>query len=513
MKWHIASIKSDNIVDTLLENREIKDKGDFLNPASPSEIRLDHLSKPINRIKKAIAQGEKIVVYGDYDADGICATAIVWETLHKLKANVLPFIPKREKEGYGLSKEGIDQIDATLIISVDSGISAHEAVDYAKSKNIDVIILDHHEKPPILPKAFAIVHTSELCASGIAYVFCKELGNEVLELAAIATITDLMPLKGKNRSIVKYGLEALNKTTRVGLLALFQVAGIEKIGTYEVGYMIGPRINASGRIDSALLGLRLLCTKDKVKAQEFARQIDQINKDRQQLLEDQVSHALLLTVSNNEKIIIIDDSSYHQGIIGLIAGKLTEKNHLPSIVIAKGEKTSKASARSIVGFNIIEAIREHEGLLINSGGHPLAAGFTIETEKIELFRDKIIKSSKTKITTEMLERVLEIDMELDPDLLTIDLFLKLQTLAPFGFGNPEPVFASEMTVQDLRSVGREGKHLKFKVNGLDAIAFGQGSRLMEFKIGDKVKLAYTLDLNFWNNRQNLQLKIKDIVLG
>lgn len=507
-------------MEILLKNRGITDREQFLNPQKDIHVDLGNLKKPLARINKAIKNKEKIVVYGDYDADGICGTAIMWEALQSKGAIVLPFIPHREKDGYGLSVEGIDQVDATLIITVDSGIMAHDAVSYANKKGIDVIILDHHEKPKKLPKAYAIIHTTELCAAGIAYIVAKEFGSDGLELAAIATITDLIPLIGPNRSIVKFGLEALNKTTRPGLKALFDIAGIEKVGTYEVGYMIGPRLNASGRIDSALTGLRLLCTKNKEKALDYAKDLDRINRDRQTMLEEQVQHALLLSLANTQKIIVIEHESYHQGIIGLIAGKITEKYYLPSIVIAKGAEISKASARSISGFNIIEAIRETEKLLINAGGHPMAAGFTIENFQISNFKLQISKIAAEKITTEMLEKVLRVDCELDIKDATMDLFAEITQMAPFGLGNPEPVFSSVVTVQDLRTVGAEGKHLKLRLipseaegsSTMDAIAFGKGELAQEIKIGDQIKIAYNLDLNTFNGRQTLQLKIKDIVL-
>lgn len=526
MKWNIVSEKTGDIVETLLKNRDIKNREEFLNPTNPasltpSSVGIDpkQVKKAISRINTAIKNKESIVVYGDYDADGMCSTAIVWETLKDLGAKIMPFIPLREKEGYGLSIDGIDSILADqkydnpkLIISVDSGIVANEAVDYAKSKNIDVIILDHHEKPEKVPSAYAIVHTTELCAAGISYIFCKEIGSPPLELASIATVTDLMPLIGPNRSIVKYGLKELNQTTRPGLRALFDLADIEKVGTYEIGYMIGPRLNASGRIESALTGLRLLCTTIKEKAMEYAKDLDRINRDRQTMLEEQVQHAMLLTITNTERIIIAEHESYHQGVIGLIAGKLTEKYYLPSIVIAKGETISKASARSISGFNIIEAIRGGEKLLINAGGHPMAAGFSIENLQIETFKNLITKVASEKITGEMLERTLKVDMRLNIKHLTLNLYEEIQQMAPFGIGNPEPVFASEVTIQDIRTVGAEGKHLKLKLENFDAIAFGKGDIARDLKIGNKVKIAYTLDLNTWNNRQNLQLKIKDIVL-
>ncbi|MCL4390283.1 MAG: single-stranded-DNA-specific exonuclease RecJ [Patescibacteria group bacterium] len=516
MKWNILNSKG-KILDILLTNRKIKNKNEFLNPPFP-EFKLP-LVKAIARIKKAIKNEEKIVVYGDYDADGICATAIMWEALNSLGAKALPFIPQREKEGYGLSIEGIKSLEAKLIIVVDSGIVANAAVDYANKLGIDVIILDHHEKPRKLPKAFAIIHTTELCASGIAYFVARSLVTRTynlepfLELATIATITDLMPLTGVNRSIVKYGLEALNKTTRPGLKALFEIAGIEHVGPYEVGYLIGPRLNASGRIESGLSALRLLCTKNADKTRQLATLLNKTNKDRQTMVEEQTQHALQATnyqLKANESLIVISHESYHQGVIGLIAGKLVEKYYRPAIVIAKGETVSKASARSIAGFNIIEAIRAFENLLINAGGHPMAAGFTIETAQIENFKLKIENLARDKISEEMLQKTLRVDCRLDLQAINMNLYDDLARLAPFGIGNPEPVFASQGTIQNLRTVGADGKHLKLAVDGFDAIAFNQGPLAAKLKVGQEISLAYCLALDTFNGNHKLQLKIKDI---
>jgi single-stranded-DNA-specific exonuclease len=415
---------------------------------------------------------------------------------------------------------------------VDNGITAHEAVNFANSKKIDVIILDHHQKPASLsggpkklPKAKAIIWTDKLCASGIAYFVAKtsvstmnyelRATNSWLELAAIATITDLLPLTGINRSIVKYGLESLNQTSRVGLKALFEAAGIEKITPYEIGYMIGPRLNASGRIDSALTALRLLCTHNKEKAREYVQILNQLNKERQEMTEEMTIHAKQKVESRKqkEKIIIIDHESYHQGVIGLVAGKLVDQFYLPAIVIAKGQEVSKASARSIFGFNIIEAIRSCESLLINAGGHPMAAGFSLKTGMISDFKHQINQIASDQISEEMLKKTLKIDCELD--LATTDLsalYFQLSALQPYGMGNPEPVFASSGIIQNLRTVGAEGKHLKLAIDDFDAIFFNGGHFLPQLKIGQKIKLAYSLALDTFNGNNKLQLKVRDLQL-
>jgi len=513
--------EGENIIELLLKNRGIKDKDNFLNPPPPkSPLKIP--VKAIKRVELAVKNQEPVIVYGDYDVDGICATAIVWETLNKMGAKVLPFIPRRENEGYGLSIAGIDNIDTQtkLIITVDSGIVAHEAVAYAKKKGIDVIILDHHEKPKALPKAYAIIHTDKLCAAGIAYFFSCVIASEarqsLLELAAIATVCDMMPLTGVNRSIVKHGLKSLNETNRPGLKALYDVAGIKTVGVYEIGYMIGPRLNAAGRIDSALTALRLLCTKDIAKAQEWARQLNDINKERQAMVEESVTHAHQAVSSQQlavrEKIIVIEHESYHPGIIGLIAGKLTEKYYLPSIVISKKDGVSRASARSISGFNIIEAIRTTEKLLINAGGHPAAAGFTIETTNISDFKLQIIEYAKLKLTDNLLEKTLRVDCKIDIKNVNHSLFTALCTLEPYGMGNPQPVFCSEVTVLNTRTMGAIGQHIKLTLeNGLEAVGFNMSHFAAKLKAGQKVSLAYTLDLNFYNGKTTLQLKIKDII--
>lgn len=556
----------DEIREKLLKNRGIettKERWEFLEPTLPEKIKLITvglsavtLKKAQARIREAIKKEEPVVIYGDYDADGICATAIMWETLRDLGAKVRPFIPRREKEGYGLSKEGIDSIlkdekygfgrkgsqgSWGLIITVDSGIVAHEAVEYARKNGLEVIIIDHHEKPKKLPRAL-IIHTNKLCAAGISYFVADyfsqieqkrtdetdtDLTDRRLELAAIATVTDLMPLVGANRSIVKYGLEALNRTKRPGLRALFNMAGIEKVGTYEIGYMIGPRINASGRIESALTALRLLCTSDFSKAIEYARLLNETNRDRQTMTEEMTAHAVGMqnekfTMQNNERIIVIEHESYHQGVIGLVAGRLVEKYYLPAIVISKGETVSKASARSIAGFNIIEAIRDCSRILVNAGGHPMAAGFTIETSKIEEFKLAIKKVAEKKIFPAMLTRPVRVDDRIELQLVGPELYQIVSEMAPFGLGNPEPVFQGVVRVLQFRTVGQEGKHLKLVVSStlltdrgsgvmFDAIGFGMGGLAGKIKVGETVKIAYAIALDTFNGNHKLQLKLKDLV--
>jgi len=529
MKWQVLN-KSKDVVKALLENRGIKTKKDveeFFNPKDPSKINLKDLGikdtlikKTIKRIKQAKDKKEEVIIYGDYDADGICATAILWESLHEFGLNVLPHIPDRFEEGYGINSKSVEDLkvkikNLKLIITVDNGIVGYEGIKKAKKLGVDVIVLDHHTKGSKDPSTPYILHTTIVCGSGLACFFSKELGiNKGLDLAAIGTIADQMPLIGINRSIVKYGLAALKNTKRIGLKTLFSDSGIENIGTYEVNYIIAPRINAMGRLAHGLDSLRLLCTTKNDRAQELSKLLTKTNSDRQNIVETVVNHTREKVTQ--DKIIVIAHESYHEGVIGLAAGKLVEEFYRPAIVIAIGKEKSKASARSISGFNIIEAIKA-TGLIMEGGGHPMAAGFSIETSKIEDFILSINKYAEKLLTDEVLERKLKVDMELGFDELNYDLLEKLNQFDPIGLGNPGPTFvAKDVEVKDVKTVGKEAKHLKITLKQdehfFDSIYFGGGEKYPDLKSGAKIDIVYQLEDNTWNGSQNLQLKIKDLTL-
>ncbi len=548
-RWEIlGELGIKEIIQLLLENRGLTSKKDidaFLHPdlskVTPKNVDIDlsQLKKALKRIQLAITKKEQIVIFGDYDVDGITASAILWETLYALGANVSPYIPHRKEEGYGLSKIGIKNLeskvkDVKLIITVDNGIVAHEAVDFANEQGIDVIITDHHTVSESLPKAYAIVHTTKLCGAGVAYLLAKELGDtddSHLELAALGTVADLVPLTGANRAIVAEGLKKLRQTKRIGLLALFQQAKIaqDAMGVYEIGYLIGPRLNASGRLESAMDSLRLLCTTKKERAEELAAKLELTNRERQQLLKDAAEHAVagirdqaaigeprLGRGLGTRKILIVGHDSYEEGIIGLVAGKLVETFYRPAIVLSLGEKVSKASVRSISGFNIIEFLRMHKEYFVNVGGHPMAAGFTIETEKIADLQQALEEKAEEMVTDIMLMRTLKIDCEIPFEILTKKLYEEIQQLAPFGMGNFEPVFATKgATIIGMRILGKDSKHLKLVLKqdskNFEAIAFGMGELASTIKIGDTIDVAYVLDENTWNGETKLQLKVKDII--
>ena len=367
-------------------------------------------------------------------------------------------------------------------------------LNFANKNGIDVIITDHHVPAKKLPEALAIVHTTLFVEPAVIYVLAQQLKNlrgpvadlqeSHLELVVLATIADLVPLTGANRVLVYYGLRKLRATKRVGLLALISKAGIKKevIGTYEIGHLLAPRLNAMGRLASAMDSLRLICTSDRKKAEKFAELLNQTNLERQQITQEALENAKNKIVRKNLKnLIFIADESYQQGIVGLVAGRMVEEYYRPSIVISKGKKYSRASARSVKGFNMVEFLRNASDLMVDIGGHPMAAGFTIETTKLELLEKRLYESAQKLLTKEHLERILRIDCELNPTLINYGTYSLLQQLSPFGMANPEPTFLTKnLTISDIRVVGQAGKHLKLNLKSqianfnFSAIAFGMG---------------------------------------
>lgn len=534
MKWKILKKrKVGEIIKILLENRGLKTKKqqqEFLNPKDPYKLTTKEvgvspvqITKAVKRIKKAIKKKEKVIVYGDYDTDGVCATAIIWEVLHGLGANVMPFIPTRE-EGYGMKVERIEEFakdEVTLVITVDQGIIANQQVEHAKKLGIDVVITDHHPPGEKNPKALAIVHTTKLSGAGVSWFLAKKFSKPGLDLATIGTVSDVMPLLGANRAIVYYGVSQVRKTKRPGLKELYRAAGVipENIGTYEVGFIIGPRLNAAGRMDDPMESLRLVCTKDRKRAQDLAQLLDKKNRQRQQLMNQTTLHARELWLKEDGKsaLIFVNHESYQKGIVGLVAGRLMEEFYRPAIIIARGEKFSRASARSIEEFNIIEAIRACADILGPHGGHPRAAGFTVETAKIEILKKRLIQIAGEKLDKEKLVPVLKIDTEINFRDLSFNLYQQIQKLAPLGEGNPQPVFASrQVEVVDAQVVGGDGQHLKLRLTShvsrltFDAIAFGMASLYSQLSPEKPIDIAYNLQINEWNGQRRLVLRIKDI---
>ncbi|MCX6816870.1 MAG: single-stranded-DNA-specific exonuclease RecJ [Candidatus Beckwithbacteria bacterium] len=535
--------KNWKIILSLLKKRGLitkKDQVEFLNPTNPEKIKLKDLkiskiqvAKAISRIKQAIKNQELIYIYGDYDTDGVSATAILWEALNFLGAKVLPYIPVRNDPVRGLSPTGIGSLKdhPSLIITVDNGISAFKGCEFAKKLGIDVIITDHHlpqhrQGKVHLPPALTIIHTTELAGAGVAWFFSREILkslntksymlNTILDLAALGTIADMVPLIGPNRSLVKFGLQQLRQTQRFGLKALAKVAGLDltNISEHQVSFIFAPRLNAMGRMEHALNSLRLVCTKDKERGEKLAKHLGEINQLRQDKTLTMFLDAKKKWLTTNQKkaLIFVADKSYHEGVVGLVAGRLAEEFHHPSVVIALGKNYSKASIRSIKGFNAIKNIRSLERYLLEHGGHELAAGFTIDNKNIKLVQKKLENLAQTQLSGNQLQPVIEIDCEIKLSDITWDLMADLEKLRPFGFGNSEPVFCtSQVKLINFRPVGQDNKHLKLRLEKFSGIAFNQGYLADKLTPGQLVNIAYTLEKNEWHNKKELQLKIKEII--
>ncbi len=537
-RWVVYPKVEGDLKEQLLSNRKIDTKVDqenflhsHLTKLISTEKLFPQITKVTNRIKKAISEKELLYIYGDYDVDGITASAILWETLDLLGAKVLPYIPSRHTEGYGLNNEALESLakeGAKVVISVDCGITAVEQAKFALSLGLDLIITDHHQPQEILPKSFATLHTTTLSGAGVAFklatALLEEFGNgegeqffKNLELATLGTVADMVPLIGENRVIVKNGLSTLGNSNRIGLKALYNEATIGKdIGTYEIGFMISPRLNAMGRMESAYDSLRLLLTRDVSRAEKLAQKLGQTNKLRQDSTQEALIHA------KNEvekkylggKLFVISSEKYEEGVVGLVAGRITESYHRPTAVISENSVVSKGSARSISGFNITNAIGKSSPLLISHGGHPMAAGFSINKENISKFRADLVKVAEEELTEENLTPEIKIDLEISFNEINEDLNVLLKEFEPFGIGNPEPIFLTKsLEVIAVRLVGKENNHLKLTLKDKEGVVLeAVGFSLAEKKPseGDLVDIVYNIRENFWNSRKRIEGRIKDL---
>ncbi len=544
-------VSAEVIIDELLDLRGIKEKEIFLNPPSPLEIDFEdfgfekELKKTIDILRAIKKSGKKVVVYTDYDADGITGGAILWETLYLLGFDVMPYVPHRQKEGYGFSVEGLKRVkelyNPALIISVDHGISAADKIAFAKRElGIPIIVTDHHLKPEILPQdAEAIFHTEKLSGSGVSYFFSKALFNALkdkktpdeleenfsnyyLSLASIGTIADLVPLVGPSRSIAKHGLDAFGKITRVGIRELLKEAGIEgkKITPWEIGFIIAPRINAVGRLEDATDALRLLCTRKKFRARELARKLGEKNRIRQNMVEEAVELARRKVERNYgkklPKVLIVWDEAWHEGIIGLIASKLVEEFNRPAIVITSSDGFYKASARSIPSFHITDFLRSLKEFLLEVGGHSQAAGFKMQSSKLKGFIDKAVLKAEKLLKEEDLQKTLTVDLQIPLSSASLKLAFLLENLQPFGIGNPAPVFLSEAEVVSAKFFGKNNDHLKIHLKDektkepFEVIAFGEAGLFFKLSRGKRVRVVYSIEINRWRGREFLRGRLKYI---
>lgn len=518
---------------------------DFLNPTldklnDPFELR--DMEKAADRIIKALHNNEKILIYGDYDVDGVTSTSILYDFFSKHNADVCYYIPDRLNEGYGISMvtaEKISDMDIDLIITVDCGITAFEEVKYITDKNIDIIITDHHECRESVPDACAVVNPhrldctysfKELAGVGVAYKLLEALAKKMgiqgierryLDLVALGTVADVVPLLGENRIIVKYGLSMIEKTSNIGLRSLIKVAGAEnrEINSFLLSFILAPRINAAGRIGDASRAVRLLTTDDEEEALKIAKELDEQNIYRKQnelaILEEAVNTIETDINLSKEKVIVVAGEGWHHGIIGIVSSKITEKYYRPSILISIDGDAAKGSARSIEGFNLFKALTHCEGILEKYGGHEQAAGLALKPENIDEFRRMINEYADSVLGEDDLVPRMKIDVSITGEDMTIDNCKELKLLAPFGEGNPLPVLRYDnLKVGQIRSVGQDSKHAKirFDDNGavIDGIFFNSGDLVECYGEADFVDVVCSMEVNSWNGRENVQLNIKDI---
>lgn len=551
----------------LLFNRGIKTQeqiDEFLNPDYQEDIfdpfLLKGMEKAIERIFKAISNKEKIIVYGDYDADGVCSSAILLKTLKKVDSSidVSCYIPDR-KQGHSLNNEAIEEFKnqgVKLIITVDCGISDFEKVELANNLGIDVIITDHHSIPEKLPQAFSIINPKQkddqypfkqLAGAGVVFKLVQALLNRIvnyesrimsdvkgqmsdikcyekwlLDLVAIATVADVCPLISENRTLVKYGLIVLNKTKNLGLQALIQEAKISQIDTWNIGFQIGPRLNAGGRMDHADKAFYLLTTDSPTEAAELAKEIETKNRERQNITDKlyQQIREKILPLVDEKKILIIGSENYPKGIIGLLAGKLKDEFSKPAIVIQELEEKGDGSCRSIDGFDIVKTLNKCQDLLENFGGHPKAAGFSIKKEKIPELKKRLEEITELELKDKDLTPKIFVEAKIFPQEISWLMDEQIKLLEPLGEGNKKPIFLIEnMEIKNLQNVGNNGKHLKLELGcpssrlgtnlNFKTIAFNQGKEMENLQIEDKIDVVFNLEIDEWNNRKQLQLRIID----
>lgn len=525
-------------VACLLFQRGIKDESSlkkFLEPSLEDlhdPYLLHDMDKAVDRIRQAIEQGELILVYGDYDADGMTSASIVKESLEQLGAECLVYLPNRFTDGYGpnasVYKYFIEQQGVSLIVTVDNGVAGHEAIDLAQSMGVDVIVTDHHSMPEVLPDAYAIVHPEHpeadypfkhLAGCGVAFklacALLEEVQVELLDLVAIGTIADMVSLTDENRIMVQYGLEVLRNTQRIGLQELFEIAGISSSDITEetVGFQLAPRLNALGRLADPNPAIDLLTGFDDEEVHEIALMIQEKNEERKEIVQAIYEEAKSL-VDSNKSVQVLAKEGWNPGVLGIVAGRLLEELGQTVIVLNIEDGRAKGSARSIEAVNIFEALDPHRSIFLAFGGHAGAAGMTLEVEQLDALSEILETYVKDKGIAAKGKSRLYLDEELDLESLSLDTVKSFEKLAPFGMDNQKPVFyIRDFQVENARSMGAGDSHLKLKISkgtaNFEVVAFGQGAKATEFAQTKQLELAVTLSVNQWNGQTTLQLMMVD----
>ena len=559
LQSEIASkLKISHLLAQVLINRGIIDitsAKNFLQPqiaALEDPSLLPDIEKASIRINEAVRKKEKIVIYGDYDVDGLSATALMYRCLKLVGAQVSYYIPERLEEGYGLNTDAIKKLKeggADVILTVDCGINACREADVARSFGIDLIITDHHQPGQEIPNAFAVVNPKlktspcvfkHFSGVGIAFKLAWAIGQHfsphkkvsaefkdfllnAVGLVALGTIADVVPLLGENRILTKYGLSALQYTEIPGLRALLDIADLSNtnLDAFHVGYRLGPRLNAPGRVGNAGIVVEMLTTTCSERALEIANFLDSENKRRQNIQVDIMASARKKVMSeidlDETTAIVLADQSWHPGIIGIIASKIVEEFNRPTVMIAIAEDIGHGSARSIPSFHILEALEYCKSKLLSVGGHAQAAGLKIHPDNINEFRLMLNSTTSQRLNKTDLVPILNIDAEVTLSMLSKALVAELARIAPHGEGNPIPLFAATnlKIVGQPRRIGSKGQHLSFYAKQGDvairAVAFGMGERIDRLKQNGKTcSLAFAVKINNWMDGENLELEVKDI---
>lgn len=507
------------LIDLLLKNRQITDIDSFLKPPFP-EFKLNS-KKAIKLIQKYLDTQKNILIYGDYDVDGLTSTAILWQVLYSLNKNTTPFIPHREIDGYGFKANSFfriqkeKNINFDLLITVDNGIvaDAEFAKIKAKNPNIKILVIDHHLANGKLKNIDDLFHSVDTSASALVYFVAKEFSkNADLSLAALGVVADCQSLVDVNRSIVVHGLQALKLNPSPGMKKLMEISGtkIDSVSVYDLGFLIGPRLNAVGRLSDPTDALRLLCSQSSLQAGKYAKVLNNFNQQRQDLQKESIDIADK-NINIKNKVIFVADK-FNPGIIGLIAGRLSEKYVLPSIVIAKNGQVAKGSCRSIPEVNIIEVLRKFNDLFVDLGGHPGAAGFSILDKNIPKLQKKLFNYFSIKLKKYTAQKSVTIDAKMNTSVINLKNIKLIKSLEPFGIGNPQPLFYFEyLKIESKKILGQTQSHLKLKVSGIDAIAFKKADLDKDLKIGDTINIVAHLDANTWNGHTFPQLVVKEII--
>src|SRR5215217_3424519 len=505
-------------------------------------FQLIGMRAAVDRIQYALQHDEPIAIYGDYDVDGVTSTALLVQALEALGAKVRGYIPNRFDEGYGLNKDALDSLKADgvkLVITVDCGIRSPNEALHAQSIGLDLIISDHHHPDGLnLPSAFAVINPKQhgdpypdkdLAGVGIAYKIAEALvsvqqpingfhTNDLLDLVALGTVADLAPLVGENRVLVRRGLRQIRETKRQGLFSLAGVADvkIDKVTAGNIGFMLGPRLNASGRLESALASFELLTTTDFMRAGQLALQLDTQNRQRQSITRTMQEQAEAIAMGEDPEAFLLfaAHEEFNPGVVGLAASRLTEMYYRPAIVAAKNAEETRGSCRSIPEFHITDALDLCKDLLVRHGGHAAAAGFTVKNENLPELVSRLKEIAKDQLGSRDLRQTLSADMEVPLSQLNFEVLEHLKFLEPTGYGNPEAVFVSRnVKVKMARTVGSEGRHLKLTVEDergatVDSIGFRMGH--LKPDLPPYMDVLYHFEANEYNGRRTLQVNLRDV---